>query len=268
MALESEVTLSPHDAAMIAKVDGNSAALAPVVKEAASPAVPTARPEGIPEKFWDADKGVVKVEDLAKSYAELERSRSGAPAPAVDAAAQAAATAAGAAGAGVDFAALTAEFAADGKLSEARYAELAAKGNPRNVVDAFIAGQAATARVAEFEQQAAVSEAHSHAGGKEAFKSMLSWAAVNLNAADQAAFDSAVMGNPASRKQAIGSLKAQYTAARGSDPRLIAGDGKGDGTLAFQSRAEVTAAMRDPRYKVDPAYRAGVERRVDAMSIF
>lgn len=30
-------------------------------------------PEGVPEKFWDADKGVLRSDDLLKSYAELEK---------------------------------------------------------------------------------------------------------------------------------------------------------------------------------------------------
>jgi len=31
----------------------------------------TERPDSIPEKFWDAEKGEVRVDDLAKSYGEL-----------------------------------------------------------------------------------------------------------------------------------------------------------------------------------------------------
>jgi hypothetical protein len=265
---EQEVTLSAHDAAMVAKVDGTSAALNPQKETAAAVVAP--RPDNIPEKFWDAEKGVTRVDELAKSYAELEKGRSAPVADPVAAKVAAdAAAAAGSAGAGVDFAALTSEYAADGKLSEARYTELAAQGNPRHVVDAFIAGQAATARVAEYEAKEAVTEAHSHAGGKDAFDSMLSWASVNLNAADQAAFDTAVMGNAASRKQAITSLRSQYTASRGSDPKLVSGSGSaGESFGAFQSRAEVTAAMRDPRYKADPAYRSSVERRIGAMPVF
>lgn len=34
-----------------------------------------ARPDYIPEKFWDAKAGAARVDDLAKSYGELERSR-------------------------------------------------------------------------------------------------------------------------------------------------------------------------------------------------
>ena len=37
------------------------------------PGEPKARPEGVPEKFWDASLGTVRTEALLKSYCELER---------------------------------------------------------------------------------------------------------------------------------------------------------------------------------------------------
>ncbi|MBW8270688.1 capsid assembly protein [Caldovatus aquaticus] len=41
----------------------------------AAPATPAApqRPDGVPEKFWDAERGAVRLEALLKSYRELER---------------------------------------------------------------------------------------------------------------------------------------------------------------------------------------------------
>lgn len=42
-----------------------------------APAAPAERPQDIPEKFWDADAGAVRVDALAKSYRELERHMSG-----------------------------------------------------------------------------------------------------------------------------------------------------------------------------------------------
>src|SRR5687768_2714090 len=56
-----------YDAAMAAKFDKATGA----VEE---PTKPT-RPDHIPEKFWDADKGEVRLEAMAKSYAELEKSK-------------------------------------------------------------------------------------------------------------------------------------------------------------------------------------------------
>lgn len=266
--------LSPHDAAMVAKVDSLQATYNPPAP--AAPAAPTVtpRPEHIPEKFWDAAKGEANVEAMAKSYAALEKERSKpvappaapvvppvAPPPADPNAPPAAPVA-------VDYSAITDEFTANGVLSEERYAQLEADGKPRAMVDAFIAGQVAAAKVAAYEEQAAAAEAFTLAGGQDAYTNMVSWAKANLAADDQAAFDEAVTGSAASRKQAIVALKAQYSAARGSDPKLIAGEGASAPGQAFQSRAEVTQAMKDPRYKSDPAYRDAVMRRLDAMQTF
>lgn len=259
---------------MVAKVDAAQAASAPAVPASQAPA-PAVRPEHIPEKFWDAEKGTIKVDDLAKSYAELERGRTPAPeAPkgvpeAVAAAAKAGEDAAKAAGVdtkGLDFDALAASFAANGSLTEADYTNLKARGITKELADAHIAN---AQRVAALESQLAVSQVHALVGGADKYSAMLQWAGVNLTAAEQSAFDTAVTGTPESRAMAINSLKARHKAALGSDPKLVTGDGKSSiGSAAFQSRSEVTAAMRDPRYKADPAYRAEVERRVGAMTVF
>lgn len=54
---------------------------APDAPAAAPPASPPAdgpqRPDYIPEKFWDAEKGEARIEGLAKSYGELEKRNSG-----------------------------------------------------------------------------------------------------------------------------------------------------------------------------------------------
>lgn len=278
--------LSPHDKAMVDKVDqmhaangGAPGAHSHSVNDPGhshSQAASATRPEGIPEKFWDAEKGEVKVAELAKSYTELEKVKpaatppaSGNPDPAEAAAAAAqAAAAAGGTGDADAFATFATEFAEKGALSEASYKALAEKHNlPKEVVDQYIAGQA---RVAELEGQAAVSEVHALAGGADQYAAMAKWALANLTEADQEVFDKAVMStDKATRSMAVESLKARFTAATGSDPKLISGDGAANaGAGAFQSRAEVTAAMRDPRYKADPAYRAEVERRINAMPVF
>ncbi|MBP0446645.1 hypothetical protein J8J14_17865 [Roseomonas sp. SSH11] len=45
------------------------------------PPVTAARPEDVPEKFWDAERGALRVEALLKSYRELERKLSARFAP-------------------------------------------------------------------------------------------------------------------------------------------------------------------------------------------
>lgn len=267
--------LSDHDKAMIAKVDAKSAEVSgqpPVTP----PAVPQ-RPEGVPEKFWDAEKGVVKTEELLKSYSELEKGRSGkAPevppktpekkdeAQPLSPEAQAAADAAKAAGADtskVDFGALQQEYATNGGLSDASYQSLLAAGLSRELVDAHIAGMEAQSKLA-------VQEAHALAGGEQKFTSMLQWAAANLSQEEREAFDASVTGSSAQRSLAITGLKARFESAVGSNPALVRGSQGGNAEGAYQSRAEVVADMRDPRYAKDPAYRARVEAKLAASTVF
>ncbi|QSI31472.1 hypothetical protein GNX71_18565 [Variovorax sp. RKNM96] len=286
--------LSAHDAAMVAVVDAKAAEMAaeaggpPATPVAAS--TPPARPEGVPEKFWDATTGTVKTDDLIKSYAELERTRV-APAAAVTSpavvppvtktpeevaaeaaleaaktpevrAAEAAALVAAAKPAAVDLATYSAEYAASGALSEASYSALEAGGYPKALVDQFIAGQQATITA----HRAAV---FASAGGEAEYTAMAAWAGANLTPAEIAAFDSSVSSpNAALAAQAVTALKARFVEANGVDPKLIEGGGPDVGGGAFASRAEVVAAMSDPRYKKDPAYRAMVSRRIDGMASF
>ena len=42
-------------------------------EQPAAAAAANTKPEGVPEKFWDAATGTVRVEDLIKSYCELEK---------------------------------------------------------------------------------------------------------------------------------------------------------------------------------------------------
>jgi hypothetical protein len=67
--MTTEATVSQTEATA-APADGVTPAAAPSPAPAA--ADKPARPEWIPEKFWDADGGAPRVEDLAKSYQKLE----------------------------------------------------------------------------------------------------------------------------------------------------------------------------------------------------
>jgi len=266
---------SEHDKAMAAVVDNASASLnAQLGQQPAQPPTPPQRPAHVPEKFWDAEKGQVRVDDLLKSYGELERGRSQPPAqapaqqppanqPAADAAkaAEDAARAAGVDTSKVDFAGMSQHFYENGSLSEDHYKALEGAGISRELVNDFIAGQEARASLA-------VMEAHKLVGGEEQYRQMVTWAATNLPQAERDAFDAAVMGTPAQRNMAISALKARYAEAVGSAPNLVRGASSVPGGDAFQSTAEVVAAMSDPRYAKDPAYRASVERRLAASSVF
>ena len=123
----------------------------PVVDGVVAPVVPgvTPRPADVPEKFWDAEKGVVNTAALLKSQADAEAAlrAANAPAPtpeevAAKAAADAAAAAATPAQADV-VANASIEFAEKGELSAETYAALNTAGLSNDMVNEYIAGQQA-----------------------------------------------------------------------------------------------------------------------------
>jgi hypothetical protein len=252
-----------HDAAMIAKVDAVAAKNAP----AGEPV----RPDWLPAKFKT-------VEEMASSYAALE-AKLGAPKdtpPVTPAAAPAAApktdltvpeadpaAAAAVSKAGLDMAALNAEFAAEGKLSEASMAALANSGIDQATVDSYIAGRQAL-------QEKFSSEAMAETpGGAEKYPEMIAWAKANMTDAEIAAYNTAVSsGNLAQAKLAVAGLGARFAADVGSEPNLIGGAPGASAGDVFESTAQLTAAMKDPRYTSDPAYRNAVREKLGRSDIF
>ena len=102
------------------------------------------------------------------------------------------------------------------------------------------------------------------AGGEANYNRIVEWAASNLDNRSIDAFDSVVdSGNPAAINIAFSGLQARYNDANGYEGRMLQGraaDSRGD---VFRSQAELVAAMGDPRYDTDPAYRADVIEKLD-----
>lgn len=129
-------------------------------------------------------------------------------------------------------------------------------GYPRQVVDQFIAGQKAVAAVEE-------QQVFSSVGGQESYQQMIQWAGQNLTAEETEAYNQAVeSGNLNQVMFAVRGLHARFAASSGAaEPKLMKGGGKTN-PGSFNSTAEVVAAMSDPRYKNDAAYRSEVERKL------
>lgn len=147
---------------------------------------------------------------------------------------------------------MNAEYAKDGKLSDASLSKLEKVGISKDIVDAFITGQEAVR--SQVEQQA-----YASVGGQEKYTQMLTWAATGLTPAEVVAFNAAVIGTPAAQALAIAGVKARFEAVVGSDPALVRGDSSTGVSGGYESRAQVVADMKDPRYQKDPAYRKAVE---------
>ena len=164
---------------------------------------------------------------------------------------------------GFDFDKLSSEYAQNGSLSQDSIDGLVAGGIPEKTIDSYIAGQEALA--AQWERT--VKDA---AGGVEAYSDMISWASEALTKDEISAYDKAVNGSEIEDvKLAVTGLRAKYDDEHGREPKLLGGSTGGkQNTAGFSSRAEMIAAMADPRYGKDPSYRKQVEAKVGKTTAF
>ena len=220
------------------------------------------KPEGLPEKFNSVD-------ELVKSYSELEKKLGEQSQPtekSVDPVSKAElkeqpksdldiATKA-VDSAGLNMESLSEEYAKEGKLADGSYKSLEKAGIPKDYVDRFIAGQQAIAD----QQSSSVKEM---VGGTQAYDSMSEWASQNLSETEKTAYNSAVNSKDLEAvKLAVVGLKARYAQSTGSEPKLVEGKASASGEQGFQSWAQVTQAMSDPRYAKDVAYQTEVKNKL------
>ena len=96
-------------------------------------------------------------------------------------------------------------------------------------------------------------------GGKESYETIMQWASESMPQSATAAFDSLVnKGDPAQIQLAVLGLQAAYQQANGYEGNMYSGRTARETVDVFRSQAEVVAAMADPRYDNDPAYRQDV----------
>lgn len=275
----SETTTAPAPA----EAPVATATAAPEVQSTA-PVAAADRPSWLPSKF-------ASPEALAEAYSSLEKKLGGgtpkAPEAAPEAAPQAppkatpeeAAAAAEKAGLpdpaklndgdtqfiltsrGLDAGAIGEEYLTKGGLSADTYAKLEKAGLPRAFVDGWIEG-----REAQAEQHR--QRLYSEVGGEETFTRVQEWARANLKPAEIKAYNDAVTrGDVEMMALAVRGLHSKHLAAVGSRPTLLGGDASPTAAEGFGSQAEMTAAMRDPRYRKDATYRAEVERKLSARPV-
>ena len=161
-------------------------------------------------------------------------------------------------------------YANDGTLSEetiARFSEMSSQ----DLVDAYLEIQAnnpqAPTQVAEM-SEAQINSVQNAAGGEANYNRVVEWAADNLPENQIDAFDSVVdSGNPAAINIAFQGLQAQYNDANGYEGRMLQGKAPSNSRDVFRSQAELVAAMSDPRYESDEAYRADVVEKLDRSDV-
>lgn len=255
----TDPSVGPNDAAYIARAEKAEAQAATANEPAGdfdiasqAPKAPDApeSPAPLAGKFKDA-------KELEKAYLELQK-KLGDKAPSDEQAKKAKSDAAEVIGPeALD--SYVQEFRRDGALSEASYETLQKMGFGKAVVDAYIEGQRAVS-----EKQAET--VYSMVGGKESFGKVLEWAATSLDAGEQETFNSIMAsGDMKAATFAVKSLAARYEAENRTPARI---EGKPTGAqIGFRSKQEMVAAMSDPRYKSDAAFRQDVARKM-ALSQF
>lgn len=232
------------------------------------------RPEHIPEKFWDAEKGEVRVEELAKSYAELEKKGKEKPAPKVEdenltdeqRAEKVAAEKAARETLGLPDSEqiqsvrerMTQKILAGEAFADEDYAPLEKLGLSREDVDTFAAGLIALGEV----HKAAV---HREAGGEDDYKAMLAWAKDEFTAEEIEAYNRDVhSADRAVSLNAVRGLAARYKLASGRSGRDVTKGERSTTAEGYKSKAEMVKDMQDPRYRTDEAFRKEVARKVGA----
>jgi hypothetical protein len=213
------------------------------------------RPEWLDEKFDNP-------EDMAKAYKELQKKMSE-PKADKKAAKKGVEEPAGAEVTTGAIESARNEFSESGELSDSTFDALEAAGLPRAFVEQYINGQEAMS----IQQASSIQESIGGAGNYEA---MAEWASENMADGDLDAFNAIVEGPSVEQARiTVKGMYAQFQAAGGKGPALVQGSTSGDsGVKPFGSTAQVTEAMRDPRYASDPAYRENVEKRMSVSSIF
>ncbi|HUT62022.1 MAG TPA: hypothetical protein VNA25_29645 [Phycisphaerae bacterium] len=223
--------------------------------------------EGIPKKFLKED-GTVDHAKLAKSYTALE-ARMSAQADAIlardeigpdEMVRQM----------GLEAEEVAARWLAKGELTAEQYKAFKDHGVGKSMVDSWYG---LAARLGQLQQAATLAKIEEAAGGPEKLEAARKWGATNLTDDQMEWFNSQVNDTAAPQLAvpAVQWLMDRFNQATGSagSKKLISGEGGAVGTDGgpFKTRAEMTAALRDPRCKesspdFDRAYQQSVERRM------
>ena len=157
-------------------------------------------------------------------------------------------------------------YANDGTLSEetiSRFSEMSSQDLVNAYVEMYQNGQVNQASNVEM-SEAQVNSVMNAAGGEANYNEIVEWAASNLSDRQIDAFDSVVdSGNPAAIGIAFQGLQSAYQEANGYEGRMLQGKAPSSSGAVYRSQAELVAAMGDPRYDTDPAYRADVVEKLN-----
>jgi hypothetical protein len=116
--------------------------------------------------------------------------------------------------------------------------------------------------------QADVASIQESVGGPEEYGNMIQWASQNLSEQEISLYDAAIdRGDPLTMFFAAQALFSRYQDSVGYDGELLTGSAPQTTSQGFRSQAELIAAMSDPRYDKDPAYRQDIADKLAVSNI-
>lgn len=211
------------------------------------------KPEWLPEKFKSA-------EELAKAYSELEKKFSSSNKEIKE---QPKNKSEEVKSESFTLDKYNQEYVEQGSLSEKSYQELAKLGLNKELVDGYIEGQKA---ISENYQK----EIYNEVGSQEQYSQLVDWASKNLSEQEVQSFNEIIeTGSVQAMRLAVRGLMATAGMKQSTPQKqdLFQGDSDYVSADAFNSIAQVTNAMNDPRYERDPAYRKEVTDKLARSSV-
>ena len=210
-----------------------------------------------PEKFQSD-------EEWRKSYDELERNFHSPPTDQVQVE-QEELSIPQATDAPFDMESLQKEYMETGGLKDASYKLLEDAGISKQYADTYIEGVKALG-------QQIGNQVKDSVGGSGDYQNMVEWAQANYSPEQIQAYDNAVnSGDVQLAMLTARGLQADYQNSSGYEGQTVSGDTSlrmSDSSDVFRSNAEVTAAMKDPRYETDMAYRQDVRDKLERSEVF
>ena len=161
----------------------------------------------------------------------------------------------------------------NGTITEDMYKSLEGAGLSRSSIDAYLNGVAVESGYTSSNETADLTESDVNSvkqfvGGTDEYSKITQWATDNLDEGSVEAYDNIVAtGNVEAIKLAVAGLKAQYENANGYEGRMLTGKPPRSSGDVFRSQAEVVAAISDPKYDVDPAYRQDIIEKLDRSDV-
>ena len=156
----------------------------------------------------------------------------------------------------------------DGNISEETLGKFDGM-SARDLVEAYRAIQENTDPSESYPDltDADMNTVYNSVGGQDQYEQLTSWAAENMDDKALDAFNSIIdQGNPTAIQIAVAGMKAEYDNVEGYEGRMLTGKAA-RAVDGFRSQAEVVAAMNDPRYDRDPAYKQDLYDKLERSNV-